>query len=206
MFFFMGLQTGAFGPNRGRVNDEEKQEAKAAPVKKTAPARAKFPEDLAPAARAQPVPAAAAFAVANKPHKLAFLKPNGAPHKWQQDAEGYSEEWAALSVEETELVVIVSPQTKTMIERVSFINGPPIDRERFELEASVVEAKTGKVLANRMFVNMPRAIGRQEEYEVTALGSPVRYLTVFNWVAGQARAGFSAAQNAAPLVTTVERQ
>src|SRR5437762_587093 len=79
LFFFMGLQTGAFGPNRGRDNDEEKQETKEARAKKTAPARARFPEDLAPAARAQPVPAAAEFAVANKPHKLAFLKPNGAP-------------------------------------------------------------------------------------------------------------------------------
>jgi len=206
LFFFMGLQTGAFGPNRGRGNNEENQESKEARAKKTAPARARFPEDLAPAARAQPVPAAAEFAVANKPHKLAFLKPNGAPHKWQEDAEGYSEEWAAISVEETELVVVVSTQKIDMIERVHYQNGPPIDRNRFELEASIIEAKTGKVLANRTFISMPRKTVNQELYEVTALGSPVRYLTVFNWVASQARTGFNAAQNAAPLVTTVERQ
>jgi hypothetical protein len=205
LFFFMGLQSGAFGPNRGRGSDAENQEAKEARLKKAAP-RARFPEDLAPAARAQPVPAAADFAVANKPHKLAFLKPNGAPHKWQEDAEGYSEEWVATSVEETELVVIVSAQTKTPIERVHFQNGPPIDRDRFELEASIIEAKTGKVLANRTFINMPRKTVNQELYEVTALGSPVRYLTVFNWISSQARAGFNAAQNAAPLITTVERQ
>jgi hypothetical protein len=206
LFFFMGLQTGAFGPNRGRGSNEENQETKEARAKKSAP-RARFPEDLAPAARGQPVPAAAEFAVGNKPHKLAILKPNGAPHKWQEDAEGYSEEWAASSVEETELVIIVSwPQTKTLIETVHFHNGPPIERHRFELEASIIEAKTGKVLANRTFISMPRKTANHELYEVTALGSPVRYLTVFNWVASQARSGFNAAQNAAPLVTTVERQ
>jgi hypothetical protein len=201
--FFAALQAGVIGPNRTRVNADEKSEAK---VEAKKPTRAKFPEDLAPAARAQPVPAAADFAVANKPHKLAFLKPNGAPHKWQEDADGYSEEWAATSVEETELVIVVTSQTKTMIERVHFTNGPPVDRNRFELEASVIEAKTGKVLAHRQFVNMPRAIGRQELYELTALGSPVRYLTVFNWIASQARGGFSPTVNANPLITTVERQ
>jgi hypothetical protein len=205
-FFFMGLQTGVFGPNRGRTSADETQEVKAAPTKKTASVRAKFPEDLAPAARARPVPAAADFIVSNKPHKLVFLKTNGALHKWQDDADGFSEEWAATSVEETELVVVVSSQTKTMIERATFVNGPPIERDRFEVEASIIEAKTGKVLANRTFVNMPRAIAPQELYEVTALGSPVRYLTVFNWVAAQTRNGFSAAQNAAPLITIVDRQ
>jgi hypothetical protein len=203
--FFAALQSGVFGPNRGQASADEKQERKVE-AKKEAPTRARFPEDLAPAARAQPVAAAAAFAVANKPHKIVFLKPNGALHKWQEDADGYSEEWVATNVEETELVIIVTPQIKSTIERVSFVNGPPIDRNRFELEASVIEAKTGKVLAHRSFVNMPRTIARQELYETTDLGSPVRYLTVFNWLAGQARGGFSATVNASPLVTIVERQ
>jgi hypothetical protein len=206
MLFFGALQSGVFGPNRVRVRADEKPEAKTETAKKAAIVRARFPEDLAPAARAQPVAAAADFKVGVGRHKLVFLKPNGFPHKWQEDAVGYSEEWLATNVEETELVVVVTPQKQTRIERATFVNGPPIERFRFELEASVIEAKTGKVLAHRSFVNMPRPIERQELYEVTGLGSPVRYLTVFGWLAGQAQGGFSATINATPHVTVVERQ
>jgi hypothetical protein len=204
-FVFMGLQTGLFGLNRHSAFDEEQAEVVAA-TRKRAKERAKFPDDLAPAARAQPVAVAADFKVADKPHKLAFLKANGALHPWHNDSIDYNEDWTATSVEETELVIIVSGQSKSMIERVTFSNGPPVDRNRWELEASVVEAKTGRVLAQRSFVNLPRAVRPQEAYELTALGSPVHILTVFNWVAGQAKKGFSAATNAKPLVTVLENQ
>jgi hypothetical protein len=170
----------------------------------TQPPRARFPEDLAPAARTQPVAAAAAFAIANKPHKLAFLDPNGVLHKWQNDAVGHSESWAATNVEETELVVVVTPQTKIMIDRARLRNGSFVDRNRFDLDASVIEAKTGKLLATRNFVNMPPPIARNEPLGATVVGAPVRYVTVFNWVAKQARHGFDAAANSQPLVN-VER-
>jgi hypothetical protein len=167
-------------------------------------ARAKFPEDLAPAARAQPVAAAAAFAIANKAHKLAFLHPNGVLHKWHKDAVDHSESWAATNVEETELVIVVTPQTKITIDRARLRNGSLVDRNRFDLDASVIEAKTGKLLATRIFVNMPPTIARNEQFEATAVGAPVRYGTVFNWVANQSRNGFNATVNSQPLVN-VER-
>ena len=91
---------------------------------------------------------------------------------------------------------------------MSFVPPPP-DLHKLQIaweEWERGEQPPGKVLANRAFVNMPRTIARQELYEVTALGSPVKYLTVFNWIAGQSRSGFSATQNAAPLITVVERQ
>ena len=71
-FVFMALQTGLISTKRP-LSEEELAEVKAVAAKKVAPARARFPEDLAPAARAQPVAAAADFAVANKPHKLAMF-------------------------------------------------------------------------------------------------------------------------------------
>jgi hypothetical protein len=202
VLFFGALYSGIIGPDRTRVGADENQEVQPEPPV----ARAKFPEDLAPAARAQPVAGAADFAIANKPHKLAFLNPNGALHKWQENAVGPTEDWAATKVEETELVVVVTPQTKTMIERARLRNGPLVDRNRFELDASVIEAKTGKRLATRTFVNMPRPIARHESFEGTAFGSPVRYSTVFHWVAAQARYGFTAAANSQPLVTVVEER
>lgn len=202
-FLFMGLQTGLFGPPR---SSGESREVEAVAKKPTTP-RAKFPEDLAPAARAQPVAVAAMFTPnSEKPHKMVFLKVNGAPHDWQKDAGDYHEEWIATNVEETELVVVVSGQTRSVIDRISFVNGPPIERERWELEASVVEAKTGKVLATRRFVNLPREIRQMEAYETTSLGAPVKYLTVFNWVASQCRGGFSATPNLPPIVTVEQRQ
>jgi len=204
-FAFMGLQTGLFGPNRSPRAGEEPVDAKPAIVK-SAPSRARFPDDLAPAARAKPVAAAAPFKGGDKPHKMVFLKLNGAPHDWQKDAIDYNEDWIATNVEETELVVVVSAQTQSVVDRVSFVNGPPIERERWELEASVIEAKTGKVVANRRFVNMPREIRNLEAYETTSLGAPVRYLTVFNWVANQSKSAFANATNAQPFVTIEKRQ
>lgn len=202
-FLFMGYQTGMFGSGRSPSDvPEVKVEAKVE-VKKPL---AKFPEDLAPSARAQPVAAAADFKVAEKPHKLVWLKVNGTPHAWQKLAGDYHEDWTATNVEETELAVIVSGQTKTNVEHITFVNGPPVDRVKWEVEASVVEAKTGKVVANRTFVNMPRPIRPREAYELTELGQPVQYLTVYEWVANQSRRGWSASQNAKPLVITVEKQ
>src|SRR4051812_29816782 len=87
-FLFMGLQTGMFGSNRSADDDEEGVEAVAdggtprkaekKPEKKepeTPPA--KFPEDLAGAARAQPVTKAGSYRAGERVHKMVFLRPNG---------------------------------------------------------------------------------------------------------------------------------
>ncbi len=92
------------------------------------------------------------------PHLLAFLRVNGTLHPWQ---ERLREDWKAESVRETELVVVVGTPVKRFINRIDYPGGaPPIDRYVFELEISVIEAKTGKILNNRLFRNMPRPIQR----------------------------------------------
>ena len=164
--------------------------------------KAQFPKDLAPAARAEAVPAAAAYNSAAKIYRLAILKTNGTLYEDWQDK--LKEEWQADSVENTSLVLVLGPQKKIFVEVVPYPNGaPPISRYKFELEASVIEAKTGKVLASRLFVNMPRKIHRVETWDTTALGSPVEFRTVFNWIAAEARAGFPLVTNSTPIVNVV---
>lgn len=202
-FLFMGLQTGLFVTHP--VDSETEVEGEEAPptavVQKKK--RAKFPEDLAPAARAKPVAAAAEYRPSDdKAHKLVCLKVSGGLHPWQEDVVSYSEEWAAGNVEETELVLVVAPQVRKTIQKISFVNGPPVERNQWEVEISVVEAKSGKVLGNRSFVNIPRPIRNLEEYELTALGSPVKYLHVFNWLQNQARAGFPNRTDTSPIIIT----
>ncbi len=161
-----------------------------------------FPKDLMPAARAEPVPEAAAYDSSATIHRMAILKTNGALYEDWQDK--LKEEWQADMVESTSLVLVVGPHRKTFLERIPYPNGaPPIDRYKWELEASVIEAKTGKVLANRLFINVARKIVRVETWNTTALGSPVEFRTVFYWAAGLARAGFPPADNPQPIVNIV---
>jgi hypothetical protein len=205
-FLFMGLQTGLFGPNRNRADDDAPEAQIVKEHKAPQKPRARFPEDLAPAARARAVPDAADFKAANKPHKVVILKVNGALHPWHERASNDHEDWAATNVEETELALIVSNHQKTVIETARFVNGPPVEREKWELEASIVEVKTGRVLANRRFINMPRAIQPREVWELTALGAPVHFETVWTWLSRQAKFGFTPTPNAEPIVTVEERQ
>src|SRR5437899_7055543 len=88
-FVAMGMQLGLFGNHKKSSGDA----VAAAPEKKLAPARAKFPEELAPAAQAQSVPIAAAFAPADLPHKIVFLKATGGLHPWHDKHVGFNEEW-----------------------------------------------------------------------------------------------------------------
>jgi hypothetical protein len=166
------------------------------------PARATFPKDLAPAARADPVPQAAAFNVRAHVHRVAILKTNGVLYQEWQDK--LNEEWQAESVEDTSLVLVLGPQRKIFVEIIPYPDGaPPISRYKFELEASVVEAKTGKVLANQLFINMPRNVQRIETWNTTALGSPVVFRTVFHWLTAGARAGFPPIDNPPPIINVV---
>jgi hypothetical protein len=199
--FLVAYQTGLF--NVDHVNSADADSAQEAFEKETQkPAKARFPQDLAPSARAEPVPQAAAYDPGAKLFRIAILKTNGALYEDWQDK--LSEEWRAESVEDTSLVIVVSRQKKIFLEKIPYPNGaPPIDRYKFEMEASVIEAKTGKVLANRVFVNVARNIQRIETWNTTALGSPVEFRTVFWWAAAGARAGFPPADNSAPIVNVV---
>ncbi|HWY87786.1 MAG TPA: hypothetical protein VNX28_13735 [Gemmataceae bacterium] len=200
-FVLAGYHAGLFRPPVQQpevgevVPSEEKKEAKR-------PAKSHFPRDIARCARAEPVPQAAAYDPSAKFHRMAILKTNGALYQDWQDK--LKQEWQAETVEDTSLVIVVGAQKKVFIEIIPYPNGaPPISRYKFELEASVVEAKTGRVLANRLFINMPRNIVRIETWDTTALGSPVEFRTVFNWAVAGARSGFPPIENPTPIVNVV---
>ena len=72
----------------------------------------------------------------------------------------YDEEWYARKVEETELVIVLGNSRKTEVQVVRYPNAPAVSRIRYDLEASLIEAKTGTVLANQIFANVPRRSGR----------------------------------------------
>ncbi|MFO0970174.1 MAG: hypothetical protein U0793_31875 [Gemmataceae bacterium] len=201
-FVFMSYQLDWLG---SPTNEDEPQ-AEAVEPKKEAPKpgkKLKFPDDLAPAARARAVPEAASFSPDAKIYPLVFMKANGRLfEKWQ---EKLNENWAAESVEQTMLVVVLGPHKKSFVDRTTYPNGaPPIERYRWELEVSVVEARTGKVLTNRNFVNMPRPIKKLESWELTAIGAPVDFRTVYSWVVSNARAGFPEVTSPHPVTNVVE--
>lgn len=198
-FVAMGMQLGLFGNHKKGAGDA----VAAAPEKKVAPARAKFPEELAPAAQAQPVAIAAPYTVADLPHKMVFLKATGGLHPWHEKHEGFNEEWYTTRVEETELVIVVGNTQKLPISHQTYPGGaPPITRYQYNLEASLVEAKSGRVLANRWFHNMPRQLRAVERWETTAIGAPVSYHTVFKWAADIAKNGPPAEPISTPIITT----
>jgi hypothetical protein len=183
-FVAMAYQLGFFEP--ARFADAEMKEGENQP-----PRTLPFPEALAPVCQGKGVPQAADFdAASSKPHPLVFLKENGQLHDTWQDY--LKPEWSAESVESTELVVVLSPEHKTVLSVQYYPNNaPPVTRYKYELEVHVVVAKTGKVLGRNRFVSIPRRVQKLEAWELTALGQPVSFTTVYNWVAALAlsRAG-----------------
>jgi hypothetical protein len=168
-------------------------------LKKETAKTAVFPRDLAPAARAEAVTRAAAFDPNAKMHRMVILKTNGRLYQEWQDK--LREEWQANSVEQTSLVIVVGQHKKQEVDVIYYPdNSPPIHRYKFEVEASIVEAKTGKVLANRLFINIPRKVERIETWNTTAFGSPVEFRTVFQWAVAQSLAGFPLDPNPTPIV------
>ena len=205
-FFAMGMQLGLFGNHQTETVDDDPDASEVVAEKKPASAkRAKFPEELAPAARTQPVPIAAAFQVSNQPHKIVFMKPNGALHPWHEDHGAYHEDWHTERVEEAELIVVVGNATKHQVEVVHYGGGAPsITRYRYQLEASLVEAKTGNVLTYRSFHNIPRHARPREAWELTAIGAPVSYHTVFRWAAEIAKFGPPPTPIGTPVIVNVK--
>lgn len=198
-FLAMGLQTGLLGSGRSRGEPTPTAEPPvAAPVK----VQAMFPEALAPAARAHPVPAAAEYKFGPAPHPMVFLKVSGELHSWQ---EGMLEEWQAESVATTELVVVVGTPKRIFVNRIDYPgNAPPITRYIFEVEISVIEARTGRILANRVFRNLPRDVQPREEWATTAIGRTVSMQQVFAWVSRMSKTGFPPAHDPTPITLTVD--
>src|SRR5262249_36290583 len=121
---FRDLQRSGSSEQAEAAPAEEKSEPKKEEKKRQ---RARFPQDLAPAARAEPVPQAAAYDPSAKLNRMVILKTTGALFQdWQ---EKLREEWQAESVEDTALVIVVGPQKKIFLERIPYPGGaPPIDR------------------------------------------------------------------------------
>jgi hypothetical protein len=166
------------------------------PLKKSTAKRLRFPEDLAPAARARAVPQAADFAPSDSTHKLAFLRPDGRLHDWHACI---PEAWRAESVQETELVVVVGAHKKIFIDKNHFDIGEPIDRYVFEVTISVVQPRTGKVIAYKPFRQTPRPIRDIELYETTQIGVTIPWSFVYQWVALMTRGGFPEVIDSKPL-------
>src|SRR5437588_5051355 len=119
-FVLAGYQAGLFSdlpPVAASDVDEEEEQPAPKPVK------ARFPQDLAPAARAEPVPQADHYDPSAKFHHIAILKTTGALYEdWQ---EKIKEEWQADAVEKTSLVIVVGPHKKTFLELIPSPNGAP---------------------------------------------------------------------------------
>jgi len=196
-FVLMGYQMGLFGDGPVLQDETSIPQEELKPVK-----RAKFPQDLAPAARALPVPGAAVFDPNAKTFQIVILKTNGAVYEdWQ---ERLNEGWAAESVEKTQLAIVLGVPRESYVDTMHYRGAPPIKRYRNELEVSVIEAKTGKVRANRLFVNVPRPIRQVETWARTKIGQPVAFRTVYNWAVSSARADFPEVSNPDPIVTVAE--
>jgi hypothetical protein len=191
------LQMGALRNNPAPGPDPAPAAAPAPVVVKEK--KLKFPDGLAPTTRAQAVDKAAPYTPSFEPHKLTFLSVNGTLHEWH---DGIPAIWQADYVEETELVVVVGRHRSERIQHVTYANGaPPIDRVRWDLEVSVVEAKTGKVLDNRVFQNLPRPVRASEPWALTLIGRQVHWAPVFHWVSENSKIGFPHGDNPYPIVT-----
>jgi hypothetical protein len=154
----------------------EQENSVADATKKTA----RFPEDLARAVRGAPIPEAAAFAKSTDPHPTAVLDRSGKLHPWH---ERQPTGWRAESVEATELILILGQERRTQVQLITYSNGaPPVRRYRYELDARVVQARTGKTVAGKRFVSEARPIRSMEQWELTELGDPIECADVNQWL------------------------
>jgi hypothetical protein len=166
----------------GGGDDEPEVEVK--PPEKEKPVRHKFPDALAPAARGEPVPQAADFDKSSETHPAVVLDRDGRLHDWYKRLQPG---WQSDAVEDTELIIVVGTQRKTMLQLITYPNGaPPVRRYRYDMDAWLVEAKTGKELGKKRFTTIARPIRPVENWDLTELGDPVEWASVSEWVREQA--------------------
>jgi hypothetical protein len=142
--------------------------------------QAVFPFDLAPAARGEPVPKAAAFVRTAESHPTVVLDRSGKLHPWHKHLQP---DWLAESVETTEVAVIVTSQKKTHLSVQTYPNGaPPVHRYGYDMDAWLVEARTGKAIASKHFATVARPVRPVEAWDLTELGDPVSWGDVAEWL------------------------
>jgi hypothetical protein len=143
-------------------------------------AKLKFPEALACVCRRVPVREAAPFTKNGDAHPAVVLRPNGTLHKW---TERLQPGWQAESVEETQLVIVLTPQQRSLLQIVTYPNGaPPIKRFQYDMDARVLEAKTGRLVGFKHFQTVARPVRPQEIWQLTELGDPVTWHDVNVWL------------------------
>jgi hypothetical protein len=146
------------------------------------PPKMPFPEALAVLCRGTPVPQAAAFNRKEETHLTVIFKPNGMLHPWN---ERLAEDWQANSVEEAELVVIIPPQQRSLLQVVNYANGAPsIRRYQYDLEVRVLEARTARTIGRKHFQTVARPVRPVETWALTELGDPVAWRDVSHWLKG----------------------
>jgi hypothetical protein len=144
------------------------------------PPKMRFPETLAVLCRGTPVPQAAAFNRKAESHPTVIFKPNGTLHPWN---ERLQDDWQANTVEEAELVVILPPQQRSLLQVVNYANGAPsIRRYQYDLEVRVLEARTGRTIGRKHFQTVARPVRPQESWALTELGDPVAWRDVYHWL------------------------
>jgi hypothetical protein len=152
----------------------------AAQIAPPPPPKAVFPQALAALCRGKGVPQAAAFNKSSETHPAVVLKPSGTLHSWHKRLQPG---WQAESVEETELVILVPPQKRTLLGVQTYSNGaPPIRRYQYDLDVRLLEARTGRLIAQKHFQNAARPIRPMEVWALTELGDPIAWLDVSRWM------------------------
>jgi hypothetical protein len=165
----------------GQLGGSDEPADEAAVSKKQEPLPpTKFPHDLAPATRGEPVPRAADFKADSPDHPTAVLDRAGKLHEWHTRLHP---DWQADSVEITELVLVVSKQRRTLLQVITYASGaPPVRRYQYDLDAWLVEAKTGREIDRKRFTTVARPIRPRELWDLTELGDPVEWATVDDWM------------------------
>ncbi len=127
---------------------------------------------------------AAAYTRGPGVHPAVFMQIDGKPHWWVGVA---PPAWRPAAVETTELVVVIGPEGRSVLSRHEFIGddkkpAPSITRYRVTLPVRVVEARTGKLVAQQVFETTPRPVNAREPYNLTELSVPVEWSTVEAWL------------------------
>lgn len=124
-------------------------------------------------------PAAAAYSGVGL-HPLVVSLADGERHSWNNDL---PEAWFPAIAEQTQLVACVGEPAEVRVELCEY-DGPDITRYRYDTRVWILEAKTGRVVAEQTFHGSePRACGYSEDYDLTEIhGIEVGYSDVESWL------------------------
>jgi hypothetical protein len=127
---------------------------------------------LRPACAGQPVAGAGVWdRTGIRANHLVILDTDGNEHPWT----GYPPmAWRPPNLADTELVACISPdEIHTEIQVCRYDNGPPIHRYRVSRSVKVVEAATGRLIAQYNVSDDPRACGPTENRDLTELSGTI---------------------------------